>query len=194
VRVAFATSNEGKLRELRALLPAWRIERLDVTGIGEETGSTFEENALAKARFARERAPADAWALGEDSGLAVAGLGGRPGIHSARFAGPGASDQDNVRALLEALASSAGADRSARYVCVLALVSPEGRELTATGTLEGRITDRPRGHGGFGYDPVFVPEGEERTVAELGDGWKAMWSHRARAARALEEAVAKQLC
>lgn len=194
MRVAFATSNEGKLRELRALLPSWRIERLDVTGIGEETGSTFEENALAKARFARERAPADAWALGEDSGLEVAGLGGRPGILSARFAGPGASDADNVRALLEALAAHPGADRSARYVCVLALVSPDGQELTATGTLEGRITDRPRGHGGFGYDPVFVPDGEERTVAELGDGWKARWSHRARAARALEEAVSKQLC
>ncbi len=189
MRVVFGSRNPGKLRELRSLLPEWEIEPLDVSGIGEETGRTFAENAAAKARFGHGAAPAGAWALGEDSGLEVRGLGGRPGLRSARFAGPDASDEDNVQKLLSELDDLAGEERRARYVCALALVAPDGEEVAADGVLEGTIARQPRGAGGFGYDPVFVPEGEERTVAELGDAWKALWSHRARAARALAEAV-----
>ncbi len=116
--------------------------------------------------------------LGEDSGIEVDGLGGRPGIESARFGGG-----DPVAHLLDALRGVD--DRAARYVCELVALSPDGGELRGTGVLAGRIAETPRGSGGFGYDPIFVPDGEERTVAELGDGWKLRNSHRARAARAL---------
>jgi XTP/dITP diphosphohydrolase len=121
-----------------------------------------------------------AWILGEDSGLEVNGLGGRPGIESARFAGG-----DHVERLLRELQGVEGDGRRARYVCELVMLAPSGEELRGTGILEGRIGDEPRGSQGFGFDPIFVPEGEERTVAELGDEWKAENSHRVRAARAL---------
>ena len=127
--------------------------------------------------------------LGEDSGLEVDGLGGRPGIRSARYAGSGASDEANVAKLLSELDGVRGEARRARYVCALVCLGPDGIDLRASGTLPGAIADEPRGSGGFGYDPVFVPEGEGRTVAELGDGWKSEHSHRARAARALHAAL-----
>jgi XTP/dITP diphosphohydrolase len=118
--------------------------------------------------------------LGEDSGLEVEALGGAPGIRSARYAPEGAE------AIERLLGELRGVDeRGARYVCELVLVGPDGRELRGTGVLTGRIAAQPHGSEGFGYDPVFVPDGEERTVAELGDDWKARHSHRARAARAL---------
>jgi XTP/dITP diphosphohydrolase len=184
VRIAFASRNAGKLRELRALLPGWDIELLDTSGV-EETGTTFYENALLKALHARRSGPPDAWALGEDSGLEVDGLGGRPGVFSARYAGDGASDEENLDRLLNDLAGVAGPGRMARYVCELVLLSPQGTEVRGTGTLEGAIGRERRGSGGFGYDPVFVPAGEARTVGELGDSWKAGASHRAAAVRAL---------
>ena len=119
--------------------------------------------------------------LGEDSGLEVDALGGAPGIRSARYA-PG----ENANAkLLEELRAVEGDARRARYVCELVLISPEGKELRGTGIFEGRIADEPRGREGFGYDPVFIPDGEAQTVAELGNDWKSRNSHRARAARAL---------
>jgi XTP/dITP diphosphohydrolase len=184
VKVAFASRNAGKLRELRALLPGWDIEALDTSGV-EETGATFYENALLKAEHARRSGPARAWALGEDSGLEVDGLGGRPGVFSARYAGDGATDDENLDRLLDDLADVEGAGRRARYVCELVLISPEGTEIRGTGTLEGAIGRERRGSGGFGYDPVFVPDGEARTVGELGDAWKTGASHRAAAVRAL---------
>jgi len=189
VRAIFASQNEHKLRELRALFPDWEIEPLEDGAMPEETGSTFYENALAKARHGREAGAPDLWAIGEDSGLEVEGLSGRPGIHSARYAGPVASDEENVAKLLNELSAAENEARRARYVSELVLLSPDLKELRGTGTLEGRIAREPRGSGGFGYDPVFVPEGEERTVAELGDDWKREHSHRARAAHALREAV-----
>jgi XTP/dITP diphosphohydrolase len=192
LRVLLASRNAGKLRELRALLSDWSIEPLDVSSIGEEVGSTFRENARGKAEYARAVAPAGAWVLGEDSGLEVDALGGRPGLHSARFAGPSAGDEDNLRKLLGELAEVAASARRARYVCELVLLGPDGTELAARGTLEGSIAAEARGSGGFGYDPVFVPDGESATVGELGDGWKAGRSHRARAARALAAAVAER--
>jgi XTP/dITP diphosphohydrolase len=188
VRAIFASQNEHKLRELRALFPDWEIEPLEDGAMPEETGSTFYENALAKARHGRDAGAPGLRVIGEDSGLEVDWLGGRPGIRSARYAGPRASDEENVARLLDELAGAEGEARRARYVSELVLLSPE-TELRGTGTLEGRIAREPRGSEGFGYDPVFVPEGEEQTVAELGDDWKRKHSHRGRAARALREAV-----
>jgi XTP/dITP diphosphohydrolase len=189
VRACLASTNQHKLRELRALLPEWDIEPLGSREMPVETGATFYENAFEKARFARTVGPRDRWVLGEDSGLEVEGLGGAPGIRSARYAGPGASDEANLAKLLAALAGAEGAARKARYVSELVGISPADVEFRGTGTLDGSVADEPRGSGGFGYDPVFVPEGEEQTVAELGDEWKSARSHRARAARALLEAV-----
>ncbi len=151
---------------------------LDAEGYPEETGETFLENARGKALYGRQVGPSDAWMLGEDSGLEVEALGGAPGVETARWA-----DGRHVERILEALAGVA--DRRARYVCELVALAPDGRELRGTGTLEGRIADEPRGTAGFGFDPVLVPDGEERTVAELGDEWKAAHSHRGRAAQAL---------
>jgi XTP/dITP diphosphohydrolase len=138
---------------------------------------------VAKARYGREVGPPGDWTLGEDSGIEVAALGGRPGIHSARWAA------DPIAELLRALEGAE--DRRARYVCALVAISPEGTELHGAGTLEGRIAPEPRGTEGFGYDPIFVPDREERTVAELGDAWKERNSHRARAAASLRELVSE---
>ena len=184
LKVRLASTNQGKLRELRALLPQWGIEPL-VADYPEEVGNTFYENAYSKTRFARVVTPGDVWVLGEDSGLEVEALGGRPGIHSDRFAGPQATDDANVARLLRELEGVTANARGARYVCELVLLSPEGHVFRGTGALEGRIDTERRGLSGFGYDPVFVPAGHERTVAELGDAWKAENSHRAQAARAL---------
>ncbi|HEY7706870.1 MAG TPA: non-canonical purine NTP pyrophosphatase [Gaiellaceae bacterium] len=176
-----ASQNPGKLRELRSALPEWRIEPLEADDYPPETGDTYYENAKAKAEYGRAVEPG-AWILGEDSGLEVAGLDGAPGIRSARFAG--GLHVDRLLAELQGVE-----DRRARYVCELVALSPDGEERRGTGILEGRIVAKPSGSEGFGFDPVFVPEGEERTVAELGDEWKAANSHRARAARALRRAL-----
>jgi len=173
------STNEGKLRELRAALPGWEIELLGACDYPPEVGETYYENARAKAEFGRSVAPR-AWVIGEDSGLEVEGLGGRPGVHSARFGG-----DDPVERLLAELEGVA--ERRARYVCELVALSPDGEEQRGTGVLEGRIGYEPRGSEGFGYDPIFVPDREVRTVAELGNEWKRTNSHRARAAAALEE-------
>jgi XTP/dITP diphosphohydrolase len=174
--------NAHKARELEALLPGWTLEPLDRDDYPPETGATYYENAAIKAAFGREHA--DGWVLAEDSGLEVDALGGRPGVLSARYAPEGAPA---IAKLLGELDDAE--DRRARYVSELVLVSPEGRQLRGTGILEGRIAREAAGSEGFGYDPVFIPDGEERTVAELGNDWKAAQSHRARAARALLRAL-----
>jgi XTP/dITP diphosphohydrolase len=178
-----ASRNEGKLRELRHALPGWELELLGAEEYPPEEGDTYYENARSKAVFGRTLEPG-LWVLGEDSGIEIAGLGGGPGVHSARWA----AGREAERAV-EALRGVAAEGRRARYVCELVAISPEGEEHRGTGILEGRIAEKPSGSGGFGFDPVFLPEGEERTVAELGDGWKRENSHRARAARALREAL-----
>jgi XTP/dITP diphosphohydrolase len=175
LRAKLASGNANKLRELRAALPDWELDLLDASGYPPEDGETYYDNALAKARFGREHT--SDWVLGEDSGIEVSALGGRPGVESARWA------DDGVAALLDVLQGVE--DRRARYVCELVALSPEGDERRATGTVEGTIALEPRGSEGFGYDPIFVPKGESRTVAELGNDWKREYSHRARAARAL---------
>jgi XTP/dITP diphosphohydrolase len=181
--------NKGKLRELRALFPEWDVDPL-VANYQEEEGETFYENALGKAQFGHMVVP-EVPVLGEDSGLEVDALGGRPGIRSARFAGVGASDEDNVELLLRELDGVPDDGRGARYVSELVLVSWDGDELRGAGTLEGRIGTERRGSEGFGYDPVFIPAGHDRTVAELGDAWKRENSHRARAAQALRQRLGK---
>jgi XTP/dITP diphosphohydrolase len=188
IRVLFASGNAHKLRELRELLPEWEIEPLGAE-LPAETGSTFYENARAKALYAREVADPATHVLAEDSGIEVGGLGGRPGVRSARYAGPAASDEENVAKLLAELSGTGGDERLARYVSELVLITPDGVEIRGTGTLAGRIGEEPRGSGGFGYDPVFIPAGEERTVGELGDEWKRHHSHRAGSAAALRAAL-----
>ena len=189
MKATLVSKNPHKARELERLLPGWEIEPLDVPALPEETGATFYDNALAKALYGRAVGDAGTWMIGEDSGLEVEGLDGRPGIRSARYAGAGASDEENTAKLLAELADVAGDGRRGRYVSELVCIDPGLVEYRGSGTLAGRIAAEPRGSAGFGYDPVFVPEGEERTVAELGDDWKARRSHRAAAAAALRDAV-----
>jgi XTP/dITP diphosphohydrolase len=182
LRARLASKNPGKLRELRRAL-GWELEPLEADAYPPEEGATYYDNARGKAEFGHSL-DSSVWVLGEDSGLEVEGLGGAPGIKSARFAGV-----EHVDRLLAALEGIEGDGRRSRYVCELVALSPEGEELRGTGILEGCIADEPRGSGGFGFDPIFVPEGEEQTVAELGDEWKAQNSHRARAAQALMQAL-----
>ena len=181
MKARLASGNPHKLVELRRALPGWEIELVDERAFPPEDGSTYEENARGKAQYGRGSAPSDAWAIGEDSGIEAAALGGRPGIASARWA------DDGVERMLAEL--DGVADRGARYVCVIVAVGPAGEEVVARGTLEGTIATGRSGEEGFGYDPIFVPDGEERTVAELGNDWKARHSHRARAAARLAAAL-----
>jgi XTP/dITP diphosphohydrolase len=175
-----ASRNEHKLREWRVALPEWQLELLDVDGYPPETGASYYENAREKALHGF--ANGGGWVVGEDSGIEVVALGGRPGIASARWAADGVSE------ILRMLGDDDA--RRARYVCEAVAISPDGHEHRGTGVLEGTIARQPRGDEGFGYDPIFVPDGETRTVAELGDAWKSTRSHRARAARALADAIA----
>jgi XTP/dITP diphosphohydrolase len=180
VRARLASRNRHKVDELRAALAGWELDVVDADDYPPETGPSYVDNARAKARHGRSRAAPDVWVLGEDSGIEVDGLGGRPGPEAARFGG-----DDPVGRLLAAVAGLSGDARRARYVCELVAISPAGDEVRATGVLEGRIAEHPSGTEGFGYDPIFVPEGEQRTVADLGNSWKRGNSHRARAATAL---------
>ena len=189
MKIVLATANPGKQREFAALLGPCGIELVLQSDLGipsiEETGQTFEENALLKARHAAALGKIPA--LADDSGLEVDALGGRPGVYSARFAGPKASDEDNNAMLLRELRDRKDGERAARYRCVLALVRSrdDPKPLLAQGTWEGRISSEPKGQGGFGYDPYFIPEGFERTAAELSAAQKNALSHRGAALRAL---------
>jgi XTP/dITP diphosphohydrolase len=186
-KLLIATNNPGKLREYEELLaaeelgleishPALECIDLDVV----ESGETFEENAALKARAYASASGMPT--LADDSGLEVDALGGAPGVRSARYAGPGASDADRYRKLLSTLEGVPPPDRSARFRCVVALALPDGRLETAAGRCEGHIGYEPRGEHGFGYDPVFVVEGSGgRTMAELPPEVKNRISHRARA-------------
>ena len=184
--IVLATGNKGKIKEFSGLLEGVfrRIISLnDLESPPEviEDGATFRENALKKARVLA--AYSGKPALADDSGLVVDSLGGRPGVYSARYAGEGATDRDNIAKLLAELRGIE--NRLARFVCVLALVYPGGREITAEGACEGVIMTEPRGEGGFGYDPVFYLPELGKTMAELPPEKKNTLSHRARAAEAL---------
>lgn len=190
-----ATRNDGKVRELREIFThtGYALETLashPEAGDVPETGSTFGENAELKAVSAA-RATA-MWALGEDSGLEVDALRGAPGVRSARFAGPyGDTEANNAKLLVELEGVES---RSARFVCAMALASPDGEVVaTSRGTCEGVILEEPQGKGGFGYDPLFKPEGKRVTMAELPSEQKSALSHRGRAARAILPLLAAHL-
>ena len=188
-RAVLASGSPGKLRELAALLAPFSLQLAPQSEFGirpaAETGATFLENALLKAHHAARHARLPA--LADDSGLEVDALGGRPGVWSARFAGEGASDEQNLRQLLAELDDVPEGWRQARYQCVIVWVRSVGDQapLVARGSWEGRIGHAPRGHGGFGYDPVFIPAGERRSAAELTPVEKNAVSHRGQALRAL---------
>ena len=192
-RWVLASGNPGKLFELRALLATLGLDLVSQTELGivqpPETGRTFVENALTKAREAARQSGLAA--IADESGLAVDALGGKPGIHSARFAGDAASDADNVALLLERMMAVPAAERTASFHCVLvALIhADDPAPVIAQGVWRGRISSAPRGAGGFGYDPVFIGEGMSHTAAELSPADKNRVSHRGQALNNLVAAL-----
>lgn len=194
MKLIIASNNAHKIYEIKKILSGKfdEIISLREAGIDHETvedGTTFMENALKKAR--EIAAISGACALADDSGICAHALNGAPGVYSARFAGDlveHATDEDNNRLLLEKLKNEP--DRTAHYTAAIALVYPDGREVTAEGYMYGTIIDTPRGTRGFGYDPIFVPDGETRTVAELTDEEKNAISHRANGLKLLLERLA----
>lgn len=193
-RVVVATRNTGKLAEIRSALdfPGWRFHTMDELGAFpevEETGDTFLDNARLKAFAARERFAIAA--LADDSGLEVDALQGAPGVRSSRYAGEPSSDERNNAKLLAALAEVQEAERTARFRCAMVFVDEDGNAVHADGTCEGRIGFEMRGTGGFGYDPLFLPQATPgRAMAELDMAEKNAISHRGAALRALREMLA----
>ncbi len=187
-KIIIATRNQGKVNEIRELmrdLPLAFLSLADLPNFPdiEEDGETFEQNALKKARVLAQATGLTA--LADDSGLCVDALDGRPGVHSARYAGESASDADRFNRILEKMRNVPDEKRSARFVCVLALVWPDGEERLFQGTCEGKITHEPLGTEGFGYDPIFYYEEAELTFAEMDRQGKNRVSHRGRALRQL---------
>ena len=189
MRVVLASSNGGKLRELASLLAPFGFDLIAQTALGldtpPETGQTFADNALLKARHAA--AVTKLPSLADDSGIEVDALDGRPGVYSARYAGEGATDQDNLVKMLGEMRDVPAGKRTARYQCVIAFVetAADPEPIIASGTWEGTVIGAPRGLGGFGYDPIFLPEGSQRTAAELDSTQKNALSHRGQALRSL---------
>ena len=184
MELVLATRNAHKLREFEPLMAPHSVLPLpDAVELPPETGETFEENALEKARAAARATGRTA--IADDSGIAASALGGRPGVRSARYAGEDATDEENLRKLLREVPSNG--DRGVAYVCALAYAEPGGREHVVVGRCEGTLAHEPRGDGGFGYDPAFLPadRDDDRTMAELSVAEKDAISHRGRAAREL---------
>ena len=185
MKLVLATRNQGKVREIGEILKDEnRIELLSLRNYPDapdvvEDGTTYEDNAIKKAAVLAEYT--GHLTIGDDSGLAVDALDGAPGVHSARYAGENASDQDRIAKLLEALQDVPDDRRSGRFVCAVAIAEPHAQVQVVRGICEGRIIRAPRGTSGFGYDPVFVPAGYDKTFAELGDEIKNQISHRAKA-------------
>lgn len=183
-----ATGNKGKVAELRSLLAGLPLRLRDLAefpsaGEVEETGRTFSDNAALKAQGYAEQT--GLWTLADDSGLEVDALGGAPGVFSARYGGEGLTDADRVTRLLEELSKVDAKERRARFVCVIAIADPRGQVMNlSTGTCEGQIVHAPRGTHGFGYDPIFLPDGFEQTFGELTAEIKQDISHRALALKA----------
>ncbi|HXG82417.1 MAG TPA: RdgB/HAM1 family non-canonical purine NTP pyrophosphatase [Pyrinomonadaceae bacterium] len=185
MRILVATKNAGKVRELERLLTdlPLRLRNLnEFPGVGDaiESGATFAENAVLKAKsYARQTG---LWSLADDSGLEVEALGGAPGVFSARYAGAEATDEENIEKLLDELNKISGGERRARFVCAMAICDGGGDvKYTSEAGCEGGISLTPRGSNGFGYDPVFIPDGFEQTFGELSNETKQKISHRARA-------------
>jgi len=181
----FASFNSGKLKELKNLFMGKDFDlhsasELTYYSAPPETGNSFEENAKIKARSLRALKP-NTWVMAEDSGLEVTGLNNLPGIHSARYAGPKARDAENTAKLLKMLSLKSANNREAQFKCSLVVITPEGQEKTYEGVLKGEIAKQMKGTQGFGYDNVFIPEGETQTLAELGLAFKNKCSHRSQA-------------
>lgn len=191
MKIVLATRNPHKAAELCGRLAAAGVEIVSLEAFDvppvDETGSTFLENAAIKAEAARRAT--GLWALGEDSGLEVDALGGAPGVHSARYAGEEASDEENNEKLLRSLAGVPRERRTARFRTAMVLFSPDGSSYATEGSCEGRILESPRGTGGFGYDSLFVPAGEERSFAEMSREEKEAISHRTRALVRMVEVI-----
>jgi XTP/dITP diphosphohydrolase len=185
LKATVCSGNPHKLAEFRELFAEWDLELLLGVEFPPEDGETYLDNARSKARFGRAAGPAGRWMLADDSGIEVAALGGAPGVVTARWA-----EGRHVEKLLATL--DGVDDRRAQYVCELVALSPDGSEIIGTGVLRGEVAGAAAGGEGFGFDPVFVPVGEERTVAQLGDAWKAEHSHRALAARALLDELGRR--
>lgn len=189
--VIVATKNEGKIREFRALLEKYGIRCKSLRDIElhhvriEETGKTFRENALIKAETIAKALHAPV--LADDSGLVVDALDGKPGVYSARYAGRNATDEENNEKLLRTLQNVPVEKRTARFVCAIAFVIPGKEPIFTEGTCEGTIAEYVAGSGGFGYDPLFIPQGYDKTMAELGEAEKNKLSHRFHALKQLEE-------
>ncbi|MGQ0670925.1 MAG: RdgB/HAM1 family non-canonical purine NTP pyrophosphatase [Actinomycetota bacterium] len=187
--LAIASRNPGKLRELRRICASWPVRWVTAEGDPrpwpeiEETGGSYLENALLKARACALELELPA--VADDSGIEVDALGGAPGHRSARYAGEGATDEQNLALLIRAMAGVPASGRTARYRCVAALAWPDGREVSAEGVCDGTLLAKRRGSGGFGYDPIFVPAGWDLTMAELDPEEKDRISHRGRAFRTL---------
>jgi XTP/dITP diphosphohydrolase len=186
-RIVIATHNEGKLREFGTLLGAFTADIVSAGSLGlpspEETGATFAENAILKAKTAA--LATGCLALADDSGICVNALGGRPGIYSARWAEPGKDFDLAMQRIQNELGNAK--DRSAYFICVLALYWPNGRIETVEGRIDGTIAPAPRGTQGHGYDPIFIPHGSDTTFAEMGEAQKNSISHRGKATKALVE-------
>ncbi len=182
MKVVLATRNRGKIREIKDILS--HIEGLEILTLDDfpgidlppEDGETFRDNALKKARYVSHKTSLPA--LADDSGLEVDALGGRPGVYSSRYAGPDATDEENVKRLLDELRDVPFEERTARFRCVIAIVYPSGREETFEGVLEGTIATEPSGKGGFGYDPVFFVPSMGKTIASISSVEKNRISHR----------------
>lgn len=188
-----ATTNKGKLNEFRNIMSPKNItiyspSELPVYSSPAETGKTFIDNARIKAKTMHAIKPG-VWVVGEDSGLEVEGLGNMPGIFSARYAGDKASDAENNAKVLKMLQIRSPAQRAACFRCSIVAFDPKGSEHVFEGLIKGQITSQARGKDGFGYDPIFVPEGESKTFAELGVAFKNKVSHRAQAIRKLLEVI-----
>ena len=190
MKLIIASNNKHKIYEIKKILENKFEEILSMreAGIDHETvedGKTFLENAYKKAREIAEISGCAA--LADDSGICVHALGGEPGIYSARYSGGHGNDEDNNNLVLKNLADKE--DKSAHYTCAMSLVYPDGTHISAEGYMYGKITDNPRGDRGFGYDPIFIADGEERTVAEITDEEKNAISHRANALKLLLEKI-----
>jgi XTP/dITP diphosphohydrolase len=195
-RVVLATRNENKLAELRRLLAPHGVELVGLADVtpyepAPETAPDFAGNALAKAREAAARTGLPA--VADDSGLAVDALHGMPGVLSARWAGRHGNDTANLQLVLDQVADVPDERRGARFVCAAAFALPDGREDVVEAAVEGRLLRAPRGSGGFGYDPIFVPHGSDRTTAEMTPADKDAISHRGQAFRALAPRLAGAL-
>ena len=197
-KLVFTTRNEGKLREIREIFQGIPVMTMDEAGVHleiEETGTTFEENALLKARAvfrALSGTGDNVLVMSDDSGIEIDFLGKAPGVYSSRFLGVDTPYEIKNRIILDKLAEAKGEDRSVRYVCAIAAVTPDGREVCLRQTVEGYISEEPAGNGGFGYDPIFFVPEYGRTMAQLTPEEKNKISHRGKALRKMRDQLERE--